>query len=111
MRRPRAIWRVMPAISLDRDTADRMLGGDVRPSDAPPGFERLCVLFDALRDTSGELEGPGIAPARRTVARPRTFGLVRGMRRSTVAFAVVLGLSGGVAFAAGLPQAATPTAT
>ncbi|MDX6534204.1 MAG: hypothetical protein QOF68_1948 [Gaiellales bacterium] len=111
MRRPHAIWRVMPSISLDSDTADRMLGGDVRPSDAPPGYERLCELFDALRDTSGQLDGFGIAPAQRTPTRPRSIGLARGMRRSTVAFAVALGLTGGAAFAAGLPQTASRTAS
>jgi hypothetical protein len=111
MRRPRAIWRVMPSISLDRDTADRMLGGDIRSADAPPGYERLCELFDALRDTSAQLEGFGIAPAERAPARPRSSGLARGMRRSTVAFAVALGLTGGAAVAAGLPQTASRTAS
>jgi hypothetical protein len=101
----------MPSISLDRDTADRMLGGDVRSADAPPGYERLCELFDALRDASGELEGFGIAPAERTPARPKRLGLARRVRRSTVAFAVALSLTGGAAFAAGLPQTASRTAS
>jgi hypothetical protein len=110
MRRPRAMWRVMPGISLDSDTADRMLGGEVRSADAPPGYERLCELFDSLRGVSGSPEVLGIAPAPRIPARPPSFGLARGLRRSTVAFAVALSLMGGAAFAAGLPQAASRTA-
>ena len=39
-----------PRLPLDRSTADRLAGGDLHPSDAPPGYERVAeVLFEAGR--------------------------------------------------------------
>jgi hypothetical protein len=97
----------MASVTLDRETADRILAGDVHPSDAPPGYERLCELFEALREEAQQTMMPVIATAARNVATRRATPLSRRGRRSLVAFAVALSLTGGVAYAAGLPQSAS----
>ena len=117
-----AMWKVMPRLRLDRETADRMLGGGVLPEDAPPGFEGVCRVIHAAGaglDASADLTARGTPRADRRIApshltrRRSMVARVPSSRRLpplAVAFAILAGTTG-AAYAAGLPDAASSTAS
>lgn len=109
MRPRRAMWRVMSRIQLDSDTADRMLSGAVDPRDVPPGYGRVAELLQVLAAPPA----PVAAGARpRPVGPPVAAAFTARVRASTVAVAAALCLATGTAaYAAGLPQAASHTAS
>ena len=114
---------VMGKVRLDDETADRMLAGRVDPADAPPGFEAVGKLLEAARAGA---RGPALAalPARRSVDlslaekpthvthRRRSMLLTTPkLRLSALAAAAALSGMTGAAYAAGLPAAASSTAS
>ncbi|MDX6522520.1 MAG: hypothetical protein QOI17_33 [Gaiellales bacterium] len=105
MRPGRAILNVMPRVQLDADTADRMLSGRLDPADVPPGYQRVSELLQALTLPAT----PQPAPARGRsvlVSRPAR------VRLSTAAIVAACCLGGATAaYAAGLPQTASDTAS
>ena len=113
MRGPRAVYLVMRRVRLDTDTADRMLAGEIRPADAPPGFEAVCGLLEAARvaTPAADLVAAG-RPAEPTRHRRQSmlWSISSRSRISVVAAAAVLSGMTGAAYAAGLPGAASDTA-
>jgi hypothetical protein len=114
---------VMGKVRLDDETADRMLAGRVDPADAPPGFEAVGKLLEAARAGA---RGPALAAlaARRSVDlslaekpthvthRRRSMLLTTPkLRLSALAAAAALSGMTGAAYAAGLPAAASSTAS
>ena len=56
----------MRSFPLDEDTAERLLDGDLSPSDAPLGWERVALLVGVASGPADESElasGPTIAAA------------------------------------------------
>lgn len=108
-RRP-AIFRGMPRIPLDRNTADRMLAGHVDARDVPPGYEQVAHLLDALR-----CDVPHVAADFVTPIKERTSMLVpvpARLKFSGLVLAAVCCLATGTAaYASGLPQSASGTAS
>jgi hypothetical protein len=119
----RAMLSGMGKVRLDDETADRMLAGRVDRADAPPGFEALGELLEAARAGARR---PALAAL--AAHRPVDLGLAEKpthathRRRSMLittprlrlsALAAVAALSGmtGAAYAAGLPAAASSTAS
>lgn len=95
--------------SLDRDTAERLLDGQITPDDAPPGYgvvARVLAVLRAPEKTEHHRKAPVVAGATRAV---RSAGAVatrsRVPRRQIVAATVVLGgiLTVGLASAEALP--------
>jgi hypothetical protein len=99
----------MPRILLDSDTADRMLSGAVDPRDVPPGYGRVAELLQVLAAPPSPVAD---AAHPRAAGRPVVAALAARVRTSTVAVAAALCLATGTAaYAAGLPQAASHTAS
>ena len=91
-----SVDRVTPDL-LDEDTADRMLGGQVSPADAPPGYAPVAVLLAAARgevEPEAQHQAPIARPARRSHHRVRLV---------VVLAAVVLVLAAGASYADVLP--------
>jgi hypothetical protein len=116
----------MQPLSLDADTADRLLAGSVAPEDAPPGYGRVVRLLEAASAEASSEEvarEPEIvaamraalrSPVHRNVASPRRsfmpFGLSRPRLTAVVvaaAFAAIIGM----ASAGSLPGAAQDVAS
>jgi hypothetical protein len=112
MRPGRAIWKAMPRVQLDADTADRMLAGRLEPADLPPGYERVGELLQSLTlfPVPGAIEAPALKPPAR---RHLVFvSLPARLRLSTAALLTACCLTGATAaYAAGLPQTASDTAS
>lgn len=112
MRPGRAIWKAMPRVQLDPDTADRMLSGRLESADVPPGYERVGELLQSLTllPTPGATEAPALKPpARRRLV---LVSLPARLRLSTAALLTACCLTGATAaYAAGLPQTASDTAS
>jgi hypothetical protein len=78
----------MRGLFLDRDTADRLLAGQVDPDDAPPGYAEVARLVRAAGapPTPAELvrEEQAVAAAARVVSPRPARSPVPATRRSTV---------------------------
>ena len=113
----------MGKVRLDDETADRMLAGRVDPADAPPGFEAVSELLEAARAGA---RGPalaalaarhpvdlGLAETRTHITHRRRSMLLTTPKLRLSALAAAAALSGmtGAAYAAGLPAAASSTAS
>lgn len=108
MRRRRAMFGGMPRIRLDSNTADRILSGDVDPRDVPPGYEQVALLLRALGE---ERANPAPAP-RRKQPTPMLAAAPARWKISSVAIAAACCLgTGTAAYASGLPQSASDTAS
>ena len=88
--------RVTPDL-LDEDTADRMLGGQVSPADAPPGYGPVAVLLAAAR---GEAAAETAYPAPVALRARRAH---HWMRLTAVLAAAILVLAAGASYADVLP--------
>jgi hypothetical protein len=112
MRRPLTDPDADP-LALDEETVERLLAGDLSPSQAPPGYAQVAALLAATtaEPTPEELAGQWRALAElRAVTRPRRAGLhsrraARPPRRRWAGLAAValVGalVTGGAAMAAG----------
>jgi hypothetical protein len=108
VRRRRAIFGGMPRIRLDSNTADRILSGDVDPRDVPPGYERVALLLRALGE---ERANPAPAP-RHKEPTPMLAAAPARWKISSLAIAAACCLgTGTAAYASGLPQSASDTAS
>jgi hypothetical protein len=110
----------MQRLSLDLDTADRLLGGSVAPADAPPGYSGVAALVAEL-----ESRGEEITPSEVLVSvlastvrsspvekrrPPRRRILPRIKLAAALTFAVLVGTTS-LAFAGSLPGAAQDIAS
>jgi hypothetical protein len=114
---------VMGKVRLDRETADRMLAGMVDPADAPPGFEAVGELLEAARTAARRpalttvaarpAVDLGLAAKPTHVIQRRRSMLITTPKLRLSALAAAAALSGmtGAAYAAGLPAAASSTAS
>jgi hypothetical protein len=98
-------------LALDEDTAERLLAGELDPSEAPPGFAEVAAIMAAAAAAPNpdELAGEPAAVARLLAARSRQqssrrrrTATTRGRRRIGLAVAIIIGAlsMGGVAAAA-----------
>jgi hypothetical protein len=108
--------QVMRSSRLDLETADRMLDGSVRPMDAPPGYEHVAGLLLELRDVAADrcpsallVGANGASPDHRR--RGMLVAAQLGVRRSLLVGAFAFAALTGTAYAAGLPGAASSTAS
>ena len=96
---------------LEEDTAERLLGGEPSPDQAPPGYAEVAALLAATvaAPSPAELAGQEAALAElRTVTRPQRVAVPRGVgmagrrRRTGLVVAVAVGAlsTGGIAAAA-----------
>lgn len=102
----------MPRVALDADTADRMLSGQIDHADLPPGYGRVGELLQALACI--EPPAADAAPALPDLPERRCMPvtLPARIRISSIAVATACCLAGGTAaYAAGLPQSASDTAS
>jgi hypothetical protein len=111
----------MGKVRLDQETADRMLAGVVDPADVPPGFEAVAELLQAARaaarcpvhatGVAPAAVDPGLAATQPGGGHPMLANMAFKPRISILAAAVVLTGMTGAAYAAGLPGAASGTAS
>jgi hypothetical protein len=98
-------------LTLDEDTAERLLDGDLPPDQAPPGYAEVAALLAATvaAPSPAELAGQEAALAQlRAVTLPRQAAVPRGAgkpgrrRRTGLVVAVAVGAlsTGGIAAAA-----------
>jgi hypothetical protein len=120
----RAMLLVMgSSVRLDAETADRMLAGRVDPADAPPGFEAVGELLERARTVArrpvlaalaarqpADL-GPAEKPTHATQGRQSMLVTTPRLRLSVLAAVAALSAMTGAAYAAGLPAAASSTAS
>jgi hypothetical protein len=109
----------MQRMSLDADTADRLLAGRVVPEDAPPGYARVAAFLTAGGPTETATADPTFlavlaATVRSSpVTRPRRSkrSIVSRIKLATAFTATALAATTGLAFAGSLPGAAQDIAS
>jgi hypothetical protein len=109
----------MQRLSLDLDTADRLLAGSVAPEDAPPGYSRLSALL--VRDWSTDNAVPdedflallsaAVRSSPTTEARPSRRSIMPRIKLAAALTVTALVATTGLAFAGGLPGAAQDIAS
>jgi hypothetical protein len=108
----------MQRLSLDSDTADRLLAGFVAPEDAPPGYSRVAAFLTAEWTAAADPD-PRFVAVLAATARSSPQTKTRSSRRSIMpriklaAALTSLALVGttGLAFAGSLPAAAQDIAS
>ena len=108
----------MQRMSLDLDTADRLLAGRVAPEDAPPGYARLCSLLapeppanDVVADADFVAMLAATVRSSPTMERrPRRSIMPRIKLAAALAVTALLGTTG-LAFGGSLPGAAQDIAS
>jgi hypothetical protein len=116
--------REMHPLSLDMDTADRLLAGAVGPEDAPPGYAELARLLEAVsaEATSHELayeadvvgEVASVVRSSSSTHSPRRSFMPFALSRPRITAALVgaaLACTIGLASASALPGAAQDIAS
>jgi hypothetical protein len=108
-------------LELDDSTADRLLRGDMHPSDAPPPYREVAALVAALRLPASDVElanEASVVTAMSTVLRTRTDTARRPKmhtaRRLQLAVVTVVASTvtlGGLTVAGALPGAAQDVAS
>jgi hypothetical protein len=109
----------MQRMSLDLDTADRLLAGRVSPEDAPPGYSRVAALLTTGWPADATAIDPVFAAVLAATVRSSPLTTMRPSRRSIMpriklaaAFtAMALATTTGLAFAGSLPGAAQDIAS
>jgi hypothetical protein len=109
----------MQRMSLDLDTADRLLAGHVVPEDAPPGYARVAALVTA--DWTAEADGVDpafltllaatVRPSPAPKAGPRRRPIMPRIKLAAALTVTALAATTGLAFAGGLPGAAQDIAS
>jgi hypothetical protein len=108
----------MQRLSLDVDTADRLLGGSVAPEDAPPGYARLSSLLalglpvdDVVAD--GDFVAMLAAAVRSspTTEKPSRRSIMPRIKLAAAIAVTALVGTTGLAFAGSLPGAAQDIAS
>jgi hypothetical protein len=108
----------MQRLSLDVDTADRLLAGTVAPEDAPPGYARLSALL-AVEPTVDDVVADGdfidmLAATVRsspTTERPSRRSIMPRIKLAAALAVTALVGTTGLAFAGSLPGAAQDIAS
>jgi hypothetical protein len=109
----------MQRMSLDLDTADRLLAGHVVAEDAPPGYARVAALVTA--DWTAEADGVDpafltllaatVRPSPAPKAGPRRRPIMPRIKLAAALTVTALAATTGLAFAGGLPGAAQDIAS
>jgi hypothetical protein len=109
----------MQRMSLDLDTADRLLAGRVSPEDAPPGYSRVAAFLTADWTAEAAAIDPRFAAVLAATVRSSPLTTTRPSRRSIMPriklaaalTAMALATTTGLAFAGNLPGAAQDIAS
>jgi hypothetical protein len=108
----------MQRLSLDVDTADRLLAGSVAPEDAPPGYARLASLFaveppvdDVIVDTDFVAMLSATVRSSPTTERPSSRSIMPRIKLAAALAVTALVGTTGLALAGSLPGAAQDIAS
>jgi hypothetical protein len=111
--------RRMQRMSLDLDTADRLLAGSIASEDAPPGYSRLSALL--VRDWSTDTAVPDenflallsatVRSTPTTETRPSKNSFMPRIKLAAALTVTALVATTGLAFAGSLPGAAQDIAS
>jgi hypothetical protein len=107
----------MQRLSLDVETADRLLAGSVAPEDAPPGYARLASLLreppidDVLVDADFVARLAAAVRSSPTTERPSRRSIMPRIKLAAALAVTALVGTTGLAFAGSLPGAAQDVAS